>query len=142
MIKLILPDGSERVYNSEILAKEAVQDISMGLYREALGVVVNGKTLGMNDTIKEGGDFKVVKFTDKEGKAIFWHTSSHVLAAAIQRLYPQTKFAIGPAIADGFYYDIDLDEKLTEDDLEKIEKEAMKIARENLDVEKFLEKKP
>lgn len=138
MIKLILPDGSERTYDSEILAKEAVQDISMGLYREALGVVVNGKILGMNDTIKEGGDFKVVKFADKEGKAIFWHTSSHVLAAALQRLYPQTKFAIGPAIADGFYYDIDLDEKLTEDDLEKIEKEAMKIARENLDVEKIV----
>ena len=95
MIKLILPDGSERVYNSEILAKEAVQDISMGLYREALGVVVNGKILGMNDIIKEGGDFKVVKFAHKEGKEIFWHTSSHVLAAAIQRLYPQTKFAIG-----------------------------------------------
>ncbi|WP_202903569.1 threonine--tRNA ligase [Neofamilia massiliensis] len=138
MIKLILPDGSERQYDSEVLAKEAVQDISMGLYREALGVVVNGKILGMNDTIKEGGDFKVVKFADKEGKAIFWHTSSHVLAAALQRLYPQTKFAIGPAIADGFYYDIDLDEKLTEDDLEKIEKEAMKIARENLDVEKIV----
>ncbi len=138
MIKLILPDGSERQYESEILAKEAVQDISMGLYREALGVVVNGKILGMNDTIKEGGDFKVVKFADKEGKEIFWHTSSHVLAAAIQRLYPQTKFAIGPAIADGFYYDIDLDEKLTEDDLGKIEAEAMKIARENLDVEKIV----
>lgn len=138
MIKLILPDGSERTYDSEILAKEAVQDISMGLYREALGVVLNGKILGMNDTIKEGGDFKVVKFADKEGKAIFWHTSSHVLAAALQRLYPETKFAIGPEIADGFYYDIDLDEKLTEDDLEKIEKEAMKIARENLDVEKIV----
>lgn len=138
MIKLILPDGSEREYNSEILAKEAVQDISMGLYREALGVVVNGKILGMNDSIKEGGHFKVVKFADKEGKEIFWHTSSHVLAAALQRLYPQTKFAIGPAIADGFYYDIDLDEKLTEDDLEKIQAEAMKIARENLDVEKIV----
>ena len=138
MIKLILPDGSEREYNSEILAKEAVQDISMGLYREALGVVVKGKILGMNDTIKEGGHFKVVKFADKEGKEIFWHTSSHVLAAALQRLYPQTKFAIGPAIADGFYYDIDLDEKLTEDDLEKIQAEAMKIARENLDVEKIV----
>ncbi|MDO5027793.1 MAG: threonine--tRNA ligase [Bacillota bacterium] len=135
---LTLPDGSERKYDSEILAKEAVQDISQGLYRQALGVVLNGKILGMNDTIKESGDFKVVKFEDKEGKEIFWHTSSHVLAAALEKLYPQTKFAIGPAIADGFYYDIDLDQKLTEEDLEKIEKEALEIARQGHDLEKIV----
>lgn len=136
MIILTLPDGSKREFEKEVLARDVVKGISEGLYRDAVGVVVNGKTLGMQDTIKESGDFKVVKFEDKEGKEIFWHTSSHVLAHAIQNLYPQTKFAIGPAIGDGFYYDIDLDVKLTTEDLDKIEKEALKVARQGFEVVK------
>lgn len=137
MIEIILPDGSKKEYAKGSKIKEAVQDISMGLYNAALGAVLNGKVLGMNDTMEESGDFKVVKFEDDQGKEIFWHTTSHVLAHAIQNLYPGVKFAIGPAIKEGFYYDIDLDHRLVPEDLEKIEEEMMKIARSGLDMERI-----
>lgn len=136
MIVLTLPDGSKMEYEKEIQVKDAVKDISEGLYNASVGAVLDKDILGMNDVIDRSGDFKVVKFEDPEGKQIFWHTSSHVLAHAVKNLYPDAKFAIGPAIDDGFYYDIDLDESLTPEDLEKIEKEALKIAREDLELEK------
>lgn len=136
MIVLTLPDGSKMEYEKELLVKDAVKAISKGLYNASVGAVLDKEVLGMNDVIDRSGNFKVVKFEDPEGKEIFWHTSSHVMAYAIQNLYPEAKFAIGPAIADGFYYDIDLDERLVPEDLEKIEKEALKIARKNLEVEK------
>ncbi len=138
MIVLTLPDGKELKYENELLVKDVVKEISEGLYRDSLGAVLNDEILGMQDTISESGDFKVVKFDDKAGKEIFWHTSSHVLAHAIKNLYPETIFAIGPAINDGFYYDIDLEKRLVPEDLEAIEKEALKIAREGLEVEKFV----
>lgn len=137
MIEITLPDGSKKDYSKGTQVKEAVQDISMGLYNASVGAVLNGKVLGMNDKMEESGDFKVVKFQDEEGKEIFWHTSSHVLAHAIQNLYPDVKFAIGPAIKDGFYYDIDMDHRLVPEDLEKIEAEMTKIARSGLDMEKI-----
>lgn len=139
MIILTLPDGKELKYEEEeVLVKDVVKSISEGLYRDSLGAVLDGEILGMQDTIHKSGDFKVVKFADKEGKEIFWHTSSHVLAHAIKNLYPETIFAIGPAIAEGFYYDIDLEHRLVPEDLEAIEKEALRIAREGLEVEKFV----
>lgn len=136
MIVLTLPDGSKMEYENQILVKDAVKAISKGLYNASVGAVLDKEVLGMNDVIDRSGNFKVVKFEDPEGKEIFWHTSSHVMAHAIQNLYPEAKFAIGPAISDGFYYDIDLEERLVPEDLEKIEKEALRIARENLEVEK------
>lgn len=137
MIILKLPDGSEKKYEEKILVKDVVKDISEGLYRDSLGAVLDDEILGMNDTIEKSGKFKVVKFEDKEGKKIFWHTASHVMAYAVQKLYPDTKFAIGPAIDDGFYYDLDLDERISEEDLLKIEEEAKKIAKEDYDVERI-----
>ena len=136
MYKITLPDGSVREYEEERSVKDLIKDISEGLERASVGAVFNGQIMGKAESISSDGDFKVVKFDDPEGKEIFWHTSSHILAHAIQNLYPNTKFAIGPAIAEGFYYDIDLDEKITEDDLEKIEKEALKIARQGLEIER------
>ncbi len=133
---ITLPDGSKKEFENEVLVKDVVKDISEGLYRDSLGAVLNGRIMGMNEVVDEDGDFKVVKFQDEEGKEIFWHTSSHVMAHAIKNLYPNVKFAIGPATSDGFYYDIDLDERLTVEDLEKIEIEAKKIAKQNLDVVK------
>ncbi len=130
-----LPDGSTREYETEKTIYELASDISEGLARASLGGVFNGRIMGMKEVVNEDGDFKVVKFEDLEGKEIFWHTSSHVLALAIQRLFPETKFAIGPAIDNGFYYDIDLDHKLTPEDLEKIEGEVKKILKEGYEVE-------
>ncbi len=122
MINIKLPDGSNKEYESGVLVGDVTKDISMGLFRAAVGAVVNGRVMGFAEPIEEDCDFKVVKFDDKEGKEIFWHTSSHVMAAAIKELYPDTKFAIGPAIDDGFYYDMELDHRFVPEDLEKIEK--------------------
>ncbi len=137
MIVLRLPDGSERNYESAITVEKAVKDISEGLYRASVGAVVNGEIMGMSDIIEEGGDFKVVKFDDEEGKEIFWHTSSHVMAFAIQNLFPDAKFAIGPAIGAGFYYDIDTEHRFVPEDLPVIEEEMAKIVKAGYEVERI-----
>ncbi|MCW6678390.1 threonine--tRNA ligase [Anaerococcus sp. NML200574] len=136
MIKIKLPDGSVKEYESGVLVGDVTKDISEGLYRAAVGAVVNGKVMGYEEPINEDSDFRVVKFEDAEGKEIFWHTSSHVMAAAIKELWPETKFAIGPAIADGFYYDMDLEHRFTPEDLEKIEKKMKEIAKKDLKLER------
>lgn len=130
-----LPDGSERKYDSPKTVKEITMDISEGLARVALGAVVNGATLGMGDIVSKDCDIKIVKFEDIEGKKIFWHTTSHVMAYAISKLYKDAKFAIGPATDNGFYYDIDLEHRLVPEDLEKIEVEMKNIIKEAYDVE-------
>ncbi|MDO5040989.1 MAG: threonine--tRNA ligase [Peptoniphilus sp.] len=130
-----LPDGSVRTYDEKKTVKEITMDISEGLERASVGAVVNGDVKGKLDIVDEDAEFKVLKFDDKDGKKIFWHTSSHVMAYAIQRLYPDTKFAIGPAIDNGFYYDLDSEHKFTAEDFEKIEEEMKKIVKENPAVE-------
>lgn len=137
MIKIKLPDESVKEYGEGVLVGDVTKDISMGLYRAAVGAVVNGEVKGFQEPIKEDSDFRVVKFEDEEGKEIFWHTSSHVMAAAIKELWPDTKFAIGPAIADGFYYDMDLDHRFTPEDLEKIEKKMKEIAKKDIELERI-----
>ena len=131
MFKLTLPDGSIKEYEEKKSVKELIADISEGLERASVGAVFNGVILGKHDVIDEDGTFKVVKFEDPEGKQIFWHSSAHLMAYAIKRLYPDTKFAIGPSIENGFYYDIDLDKQLSPDDLEHIEKEMKAIVKES-----------
>ena len=126
-IKITLPDGSVREFEKGVKVYDVAKAITEGLARASLGAVVNGKTKGMQDEIKEDSDFKVVKFEDKEGKQIFWHTSAHIMALAVQKLFPGVKFAIGPAIGNGFYYDFDTDHRFTPEDLEKIEAEMKKV---------------
>lgn len=135
-ISIKLPDNSIREYESGITLKDIASSISEGLARAVVGAVFNENILGLNENITEDGSLKFVKFDDKEGKEVFWHTSSHVMALAIKRLFPEVKFAIGPAIENGFYYDIDLDYKLTPEDLPKIEVEMEKIIREGADLKK------
>jgi len=137
MIKITLPDNSVKEYEVGISVGQVTKDISEGLYRQALGAVVNGVTRGYMEPINEDSDFRVVKFDDPEGKEIFWHTSSHVMAAAIQALWPDTKFAIGPAIADGFYYDMELDHRFVPEDFEKIEKKMLEIAKADHKMERI-----
>src|SRR5690625_5911360 len=92
----------------------------------------------MQEEVNEDASFKVVKFEDKEGQQIFWHTSAHIMALAVQRLFPDVKFAIGPAIENGFYYDFDTEHRFTPEDLEKIEEEMKKIVKEGHVLEKFV----
>ena len=137
MIKITLPDNSVKEYEAGVSVGQVTKDISEGLYRQALGAVVNGVTRGYMEPINEDSDFRVVKFDDPEGKEIFWHTSSHVMAAAIEALWPDTKFAIGPAIADGFYYDMELDHRFVPEDFEKIEKKMLEIAKADHKMERI-----
>ncbi|MDF2675894.1 MAG: thrS [Bacillota bacterium] len=137
MIKLTLPDGSIREYENGVKALDVVKSISEGLARAVVGAVFNTKVIGLQETIQEDGNIKFLKFEDKEGKNVFWHTSSHIMAQAIKRLWPEAKLAIGPAIDNGFYYDIDLDYRLVNEDLAKIETEMKKIVKEGLELERF-----
>lgn len=132
-----LPDGSQKEYQSGVKVSEITGDISQGLLRQSLGAVVNGEILGLDDKVYEDSDFKVVKFEDKEGKQIFWHTASHIMAYAIQELYPDTKFAIGPSTETGFYYDLDLEHRFVEEDFKAIEDKMKEIAKKDLPVEKI-----
>jgi len=137
MIKITLPDGSVREYEDGVKVYDVTADISEGLARVAMGAVVNGKILGMQETIGEDSDFRVVKFEDPEGKKIFWHTSAHIMAHAVQNLFPDVKFAIGPAIENGFYYDFDTEHRFTPEDLERIEEEMKSVAKEGHVLERF-----
>lgn len=137
MIKLTLPDGSIREYEDGIKVIDAAKSISEGLARSIVGASFNGETIGLQEELKEDGSIKFLKFEDKEGKHVFWHTSSHIMAHAIKRLWPEAKLAIGPAIDGGFYYDIDLEHRIVQEDLEKIEAEMKKIAKEGLELERF-----
>lgn len=136
-IRITLPDGAVREHDKGVTVYDITSDISEGLARVAMGAVVNGETRGMQEKVNEDSTFKVVKFDDKEGKEIFWHTSAHIMALAVQNLFPGVKFAIGPAIDNGFYYDFDTEHRFTPEDLEKIEKEMKKIAKEGHVLERF-----
>lgn len=107
MIRFELPDGAVKEFSSPVAASEVVRSISEGLLRAAVCVSVDGELLGLNEILDKGGSFKVLTFKDEEGKEVYRHTASHVLAQAIKRLYPDAKLAIGPAVKTGFYYDID-----------------------------------
>lgn len=130
MIKVTLPDGSMREYADEILLYDVAADISPGLARNTLGAVVNGETKGLQEKLSSDSEVRFVGFDDPAGKEIFWHTSAHIMALAVQRLYPDVKFAIGPAIADGFYYDFDTEHRFSPDDLAEIEAEMKRIVAE------------
>jgi len=131
------PDGSRKEYESGVKVSQITGDISKGLLRDSLGAVVSGEILGLDDEVYEDSDFKVVKFEDNEGKRILWHTASHIMAYAIQELYPEAKFAIGPSTETGFYYDLDLDHRFVEEDLKAIEDKMKEIAKKDLPVEKI-----
>ncbi|MBF8984187.1 threonine--tRNA ligase [Lutibacter sp. B2] len=136
-IKVYLKDGSVKEFEKGISILEIAKGISGRLAKEAVTGEVDGKVVDLKYIVENDAKVNIFKFEDKEGKDVFRHTSSHILAQAIKRLYPEAKLAIGPAIENGFYYDIDCEHRFTEADLEKIEKEMKKIASENLEIEKF-----
>ena len=137
MIKVTLKDGSVREFENELSVLEIAKSISEGLARAVVAASVNDEVVGLDYIVKEDCTLNLFKFDDVEGKDVFRHTSAHMLAQAIKRLYPEAKFAIGPIIENGFYYDIDLEERLTMEDLAKLEAEMKKIAKEDLKVERY-----
>ncbi|MBO4805219.1 MAG: threonine--tRNA ligase [Paludibacteraceae bacterium] len=128
MIKVTFPDGSVREYENGTTGMQIAESISSRLAQEVLSISVNDEVRDLNRPINEDCSIKLHKFEDEEGKHTFWHTSAHLMAQALQALYPNVKFGIGPAIENGFYYDIDLgDVVLKESDFAAIEKKMAEI---------------
>ena len=134
MIKITLPDGSIRNYVKPTTVLDIAKDISEGLARNVISAQFNEKTVEVSTVIKNDGNLILYTWKDANGKKAFWHSSSHVLAQALQELYPGVKLTIGPAIENGFYYDVDLGENfISEKDLKNIEDRMLQIAREKHD---------
>lgn len=136
MIKVKLRDDI-REYPENTTLAEVARDISEGLARVALAARVNGEVRDLFYPLTEDSEVEILTFDSEGGRHAFRHTSSHILAQAVKRLYPDAKLAIGPAIENGFYYDIDTEHSLTTEDLEKIEAEMKKIIKENHEVSRF-----
>ena len=134
---ITLKDGSKKEYAQAMSIIDIARDISEGLARVACVGEVDGQTEDLRTVIDKDCELNILTAKDAEGLAALRHTASHVMAQAIKRLYPSAKLAIGPSIADGFYYDIDFETPITADDLEKIEAEMKKIIKEALPLERF-----
>ena len=137
-MKITLPDGSIREYEQEeIRAIDLAYEISPGLGREACAVTINGVDKDIRTVINEDSEVTIHKFDSKQGKEAFWHTTAHVMAQAIKRIYPETKISIGPPIENGFYYDLDREGGFGDAEIEKIEAEMKKIIKEGFELDYF-----
>ena len=135
MIKVIL-NGNEKQFDEALTAFDAVKSLGGGMYKNACAALINGENADLRTVLHDGDNVKILTFDDEYGRWTFRHTASHILAQAVKRLYPNVKLAIGPAVDDGFYYDIDTEEKFTPEDLEKIEGEMKKIVKEDIKLER------
>ena len=136
MIKITFPDGSVREYESGVTGLQIAESISSRLAQDVIACAVNGETTELNRPINEDAEIKLFKFEDEEGKHAFWHTSAHLLAEALQELYPGIQFGFGPAIENGFFYDVLLPDggQIKEGDFKQIEDKMLELARKNEDV--------
>ena len=136
-MKVTLKDGSVKEYAQAMSVIDIAKDLSEGLARAACAGVVDGEVVDLRTIVDHDAAVNILTAKDEKGLAALRHTTSHVMAQAVKRLYPNTKLAIGPSIADGFYYDMEFETPLTSDDFEKIEAEMKKIVKEDLKIERF-----
>lgn len=137
MVKIKLKDGSVKEVAKGSTVYDVAKEISGRLAKEAVVGSVNGKTVDLSYKLEDDCELSILKFDDSEGAHAFRHTSSHIMAQAVKRLFPGTQLAIGPAIDNGFYYDFDTEHKFVPEDLEKIEAEMQRIIKEDLKLERF-----
>ena len=139
MIKITLKDGSNLEVESGTKIIDVAKKISEGLARNATCGEIDGEIKDLRYEIKEDSNLIIHTFNeeDLEGKKAYWHTTSHIMAQAVKRLFPDVKFAIGPSIDEGFYYDFDVEKPFTDEDKAKIEEEMKKIIKENIEIERF-----
>ncbi|MBX9721901.1 MAG: TGS domain-containing protein, partial [Candidatus Obscuribacterales bacterium] len=131
-ISVFLPDGSEKNIPKGSTCGDLAKLISQGLFRQAVGCMINGEIRDLSSPLNDGDKVSILKPTDVESYELLRHSAAHVMAQAVQRVFPQAKIAIGPTIQDGFYYDFEIpDHPLNADDLEKIEAEMAKIVKED-----------
>ena len=137
MIKVTLKGDVVKEFEAGITAYEVAKEISMGLAKAACAVKINGQNADLRTVLNEDCSLEILTFDDEYGRATFRHTASHILAQAVKRLFPNAKLAIGPAVDDGFYYDFDIEQSFTPEDLVKIEAEMKKIVKEDIKLERF-----
>ena len=135
-VKIILPDNSERAYAAGTTLGEAVKELSNSLAKKVLAADVDGELTDLREEVKDGSKVSFLTFNEQGGKDTLRHSASHIMAQAIKRLWPDAQLAIGPAIENGFYYDIDMEHVLVPEDLAKIEAEMNKIVKANFPIEK------
>jgi len=131
-IKITFPDGNSKEFPKGTSSLEIAASISKGLAEDVLVAEVNGKLVDLVNPISEDSSVKFYKFADDEGRKVYWHTTSHIMAQAVEELFPGAKFGVGPPIENGFYYDVDTEHKFTEEDLKKIEDRMLEIAKRDL----------
>lgn len=137
MVSIKLKGNIVKEYEKGTTVSDIAKSLGMGLYKSACAGKINGKVVDIRTPIEEDCELSILTFDDEEGKKAYWHTTSHIMAQAVKKLFPNAIFAIGPSIDKGFYYDFDLDQSLTPDDLVKIESEMKKIIKEDIAIEKF-----
>ncbi|HAA77275.1 TPA: threonine--tRNA ligase, partial [Candidatus Latescibacteria bacterium] len=130
-IIVTLPDGTQKPYASGTTVLEVAESIGSGLARAALAGQVDRTTVDLNHRIEADANVSILTFREDDGKEVYWHSTAHVMAQAVQDLFPDAKVTIGPPIEGGFYYDFDVDQPFTPEDLEKIEKRMGEIAKED-----------
>lgn len=132
MINVTFPDGAVRQYEQGVTALDIAKSISEGLARKVLGANINSEVWDATRPINSDATLQLLTWTDKDGKAMFWHSSAHLLAEAVENMFPGVKFWVGPALENSFYYDMDLgDRKLSEEDLIALEKKMTELAKQN-----------
>ena len=136
-MNITLKDGSILEYSEPKTAADICKDISMGLFRNACACKIDGEVKDLRTLISADASLEILTFEDEDGRKAYNHTVSHIMAQAVKRLYPEAKLTIGPAIENGFYYDFDVEETFSPEDLEKILAEMKKIVKENLPLERF-----
>ena len=136
-MKITLKDGSEKGYERSMSVLDIAKDISEGLARAATCAKIDGDIVDLRTDVSKDCELELLTFDSEDGRGAFWHTTSHIMAQAIKRLYPETKLAIGPSIDNGFYYDLDRETPFVAEDLEKIEAEMKKIVKDALPIERF-----
>ena len=137
MVIVTLKDDVVKEFQSGTTVMDIAKSIGMGLYKAACLAKIDGETCDLRTPVTKDCHVEILTFDDEDGKKAFWHTTSHILAQAVKRLYPSAKLAIGPSIANGFYYDFDVDFSFTPEILEKIEDEMKKIVKDNIPLEQF-----
>src|SRR5690625_1982742 len=135
-INLVFPDGASKSFPEGITGEEVAGSISPGLRRQALAIKLDGELVDLRGEIPHGGKIEIITYRDDEGIDVMRHSTAHLMAQAIKRLYKDVKFGVGPVIEEGFYYDVEMDHKLTPEDLPKIEKEMQRIIDENLEIKR------
>lgn len=137
MVKITLKGGAVKEYENGVTIAQIAKSLGEGLFKSACAGKINGKTVDLRTPVQTDCEVAILTFADEDGKKAYWHTTSHIMAQAVTRLFPDAVLAIGPSIDSGFYYDFDLSRNLTPEDLTKIEEEIKKIIKEDIAIERF-----